>query len=118
MAKIRNIFLGIFSLAMLAGCFARSHVMTRQDFDNITLGSSYSQVEQQVGKPYSVKKLSDGSYEYLYIERIRMGEQVVEQNRYTIVVQNGQVISKQFNQKTPPAYDLINDDDPNDVEEE
>jgi hypothetical protein len=73
-------------------------------------------MEQRVGSPYQIRNLKDGEKEYEYIERITMGDEVVEENHYFIIVQDGKVKGKRTTQQTPPAYDLIYDDNPNDTD--
>ena len=89
--------------------------MTRSGFREIELGTSVEEVVKNYGEPYYIRSNRDGSKEYHYIERIPFGEQVVEDNNYVLVIKNGKVISKRYNQERPPAYDEIYDDDPNDV---
>lgn len=103
-------------LLLSVSCFAKSAIMTRGNFENIREGEPISEVKKTVGEPYSVRKLDDGSEEYQYIERIDLGTETVEENRYYLIIKNGQVVSKRFNQQTPPPYDEIYDGDPNDVE--
>jgi hypothetical protein len=79
------------------------------------MGSSIDEITGKYGKPYSVKTLSDGSKQYVYIERYMIGDENVEEKRYYLIIKNGKVISKRYNQELPPAYDEIYDDDPNDV---
>jgi len=105
-------------LIILAACFSRTAMMTRHTYEDITVGSTISDVQAKVGSPYSIHKQADGTEEYEYIERIPLGTEVVEENRYYLVIKNGQVVSKRMNQQTPPAYDLIYDDDPNDIEQQ
>lgn len=105
-------------LFLLCACFSRTPMMTRHSYQEITIGSKITEVQGQIGDPYKIRKLSDGSQEYEYIERIPLGTEVVEENHYFLLVKDGQVVAKRMNQETPPAYDLINDDDPNDVEEQ
>jgi len=109
-------WLVILILLLTVSCFARSAMMTRGNFENIQEGESIVEVKKTVGDPYSVKKLSDGSEEYQYIERIDLGMETVEENRYYLVIKNGRVVSKRFNQETPPPYDELYEDDPNDVD--
>ncbi len=103
-----------FFLAIAATCYA-SPVMTKREFYEIELGTSIEAVVKKYGKPYSIQSKKDGSQEYLFIERIPVQEQIVEQNNYTLVIKNGQVVSKQYKQERPSVYDELYDDDPNDV---
>ena len=113
-----KILLVVLSCLSLCGCFARSQVMTRGSFDDIQVGSSLADFEQKVGAPYRVRKLPNGCLDYEYIERIGMGEEIVEENHYYLRVKNGRVVAKRVNQELPPAYDLMYDGDPNDVDQQ
>jgi hypothetical protein len=110
----KNCFKLIVSLLAVSAVFG-SPVMTRPGFYAIDLGDPVNKIIQDHGEPYSIKVNKDGSKDYLYIERIPVGEQTVEENRYILVIKNGQVVSKRYNQELPPPYDEIYDDDPNDV---
>lgn len=103
-----------FSLAVTTGC-GGSAVMTRPGFDQIEVGTPVETVVKEHGEPYSIKNTRDGNQEYRYIERVPVGDVTAEQNTYILVIKNGQVVSKRYNQELPPAYDEIYDDDPNDV---
>lgn len=105
-------------LVLLTACFSRSAIMTRSSYEEISIGTPISNLKAKVGEPYSIQEQPNGTEEYEYIERIPLGSEVIEENRYYLVVKNGQVVSKRMNQKSPPAYDLIYDDDPNDVEQQ
>ncbi len=89
--------------------------MTRPDFNGIELGTDIKEVVEQCGAPYRIQKKNDGSQEYEYVERVMMGEQVIQENRYFLTVKDGKVISKERVEKRPPAYNEIYDEDPNDV---
>ena len=90
--------------------------MTRQNFDEIQLGTPVSKFEEKVGEPYKITSLKEGSEEYEYIERIPLGDEIVEENHYFLIIKEGKVISKRINRERPPAYDLIYDADPNDTD--
>lgn len=99
--------------AVTAVCSA-APVMTRGDFNAIELGTPADTVIQNYGEPYSIKSRKDGSQEYRYIEKLSVGDEIVEENNYYLLIKNGKVVSKRYNQELPPAYDEIYDDDPND----
>lgn len=105
----------IISVLAISSACGSSKVMTREDFYTIELGTPSQNVITNYGEPYSIRNRKDGTQEYLYIERLPVGEETAEQNNYIIVVKNGQVVSKLTKQELPPAYDEIYDDDPNDV---
>jgi hypothetical protein len=104
------------SIVFLAAC-SHGAVMTRSDYENVTLGTPVSEIIQEYGDPVSIKENSDGSKDYRYVERIMMGEQTIQQNNYTLVMKNGQVVSKHSSRKTPNAYDEIYEEDPNAIPE-
>lgn len=87
--------------------------MTYQTFDQIKTGMALSELEQENGRPYSHRVKSDGTEEYEYIERIDIGGALVAENHYFIIVKEGKVIGKYMTRQTPPAYDLIYQEEPN-----
>ncbi len=109
---MKNI-LAIFALMFLAACFSRSSAMTGDNFDNIQIGTPIATVENQVGKPYKIHSKGGNKEEYEYIERIDMGQCLVSENHYFLIVVNGQVIGKYITREKSPPYDLIYIEDPN-----
>ena len=102
------------SLLLLTAC-ASGALMTRSDYDNIELGTPISEIVQKYGDPITLKNQKDGSQSYEYIERRQIGEQTVEENKYFILVKNGKVVSKRYNQELPLEYDELYEEDPNAV---
>lgn len=100
-------------LLLLTACFSRASLMTRETFDNIDLGTTVAQVRTEAGEPYAVYSLSGDKEEYEYIERIKMGNRLVSENHYFLVISNGQVISKRSTSEQPPAYNILYQADPN-----
>lgn len=105
--------LPIVMLCLLASCFSRPSLMTMESFDNIQMGSSIQTVEKSVGDPYAVHTKGVGISEYEYVERVRMGNQFIDENHYFLTVVNGQVVGKRISRESRPAYDLIYVEDPN-----
>jgi len=103
------------SIVFLTAC-SSSPLMTRGDFDSIQNGTSVAEVDKEYGRPSEVRYLKDGSQEYKYIERIPMGDQVIQENRYYLIIKNGKVISKRYNQELPEEYNLLYQEDPNAIE--
>lgn len=104
------------SLLLLSACFSRSAMMTRPEYENITVGESLNAVQARVGVPYAIQSKEQGVEQYEYIERIPLGTEVVEERRYYLLVKNGKVVGKFMNQETPPPYDMLYDEDPNDTD--
>lgn len=114
MARSQSKKIIISALLILSAC-ASGALMTRNDFDNVELGTPIKQVVNQYGDPIVIRKQQDGTTIYRYIERYPIGDEIVEENKYDLVVKEGQVVSKRYNYELPPAYDEIYDEDPNDV---
>ena len=78
--------------------------MTTSSFHEIPLGSTDSEVVSLAGKPYAIRKQSDGSLEYEYIERISAGGRDMEERHYYLLIKDGKVISKRMKQGGPTPY--------------
>ncbi len=102
----------LISLTALTACFSRPALMTHSDYDNIQLGTSIAQVQSEIGKPYSIHH-KDGVDEYEYIERIDSGNNLIAENHYFLIVEDGKVTGKYMTREKPPAYDLIYQEEPN-----
>ena len=108
------IFLSLLSAALLlAGCFSRPALMTYETYDQVKIGTSIESLKADIGKPYAIHAKEGGTEEYEYIERIDMGNTLVSENHYFLIVKDGVVIGKYMNRESPPAYDLIYQDEPN-----
>jgi hypothetical protein len=101
-------------LFLLAAC-ASGSMMTRSDFDNIDLGTPVSEIVQRYGDPVTLTRCNDGSLSYEYNEKLHIGEEAVSENSYFFRIKNGTVVSKSYNQELPLEYDLIYEENPNEV---
>ncbi|HEX2579609.1 MAG TPA: hypothetical protein VHK67_04315 [Rhabdochlamydiaceae bacterium] len=102
------------TLFLFAAC-ATGAIMTRSDFDNIQMGTPISEVVQKYGDPIKTKDNKDGTMSYEYIERLPIGQQTVQENNYYLIVRDGKVVGKRYNEELPPDYDQLYQEDPNDV---
>ncbi len=100
-------------LGILSACFSRSGAMTGDNFDTIQVGTPIATVESQMGKPYKVHSKGGNRDEYEYVERIDMGQCLVSENHYFLIVVDGQVVGKYVTREKSPSYDLIYVEDPN-----
>lgn len=91
-------------LFLLTACALGGQVVTMDTFYEIDLSTSKEQVVAILGEPYSVRKLEDGSEEYEYIERIKIGARDAEERRYYITIRDGKVVSKRVKQSSPLPY--------------
>jgi hypothetical protein len=78
--------------------------MTMGDFHEIPIGASEQEVIASVGKPYAIRQKKDGSVEYEYIERIKIGYRDAEERHYLIIMKDGVVVSKTIKQSSPTPY--------------
>lgn len=105
---------GIILLAgvLLAGCYSASAAMTQEKFSDIYVGTAVSEVVSANGAPYSIQN-KEGIQEYVYIERINNGNQLIYENHFIFYVEDGVVVGKTVRQERRPAYNLMYQDDPN-----
>ena len=101
------------ALLCCTACFSRPALMTYSDFNNVEMGASITKIETDIGKPYAIHTKKDGTKEYEYIERMDAGNNVVAENHYFLLIQDGKVVGKYMNRERPPAYDLIYQEEPN-----
>ena len=87
--------------------------MTYDTYDKVQMGTSIAQLESDIGKPYAIHTKEGNIVEYEYIERIDTGNNLVAENHYFLIVENGKVVGKYMNRERPPAYDLIYQEEPN-----
>ncbi len=100
-------------LALCASCFTRPALMTKEEYDSISVGTSIATVRAEAGEPYAVRILGEGVEEYEYVERISLGARDIAENHYFLTISNGRVIGKRMEYKTPPAYGQIYNTEPN-----
>lgn len=100
-------------LIILASCSSRASMMTKSSYEGIQTGTPVTTIEAQVGQPYAIHSKGSGVEEYEYIERITMGNALVTETHYFLIVADGKVVGKYSKQEQSPEYDLIYQDDPN-----
>jgi len=93
-----------FFLVLFAACTSASSIMTHQAFFDIPIGSSKKEVITIIGEPYAIHKKEDGSVEYEYIERFKVGGRETEEKHYFLLIKDGKVASKRVEQSSPPPY--------------
>jgi hypothetical protein len=102
----------IAGLLLFCSCFSRSSMMTQETFSSIQVGTSIQVVVQENGEPYAVDQ-KNGLQEYKYVERITNGNQLIYENHFVLLVQDGVVVGKTSTREQVPAFGLIYQDDPN-----
>jgi hypothetical protein len=91
-------------LFLLASCALGGKAVTMDAFYDIDLSTTTPQVIATLGKPYAIHKKADGSVEYEYIERIKIGARDAEERHYFILIKDGAVVSKRVKQSSPLPY--------------
>ncbi len=110
---LKQLLLLCLAFLSLSGCFSRAALMTYSDYDKIQVGTPISKLQSEIGKPYAIHNKEGGIEEYEYIERIDSGNNIIAENHYFLIVENGKVIGKYMKRERPPAYDLIYQEEPN-----
>lgn len=80
--------------------------MMQACYAEIEVGSSIHDVEKKCGKPYQIRSRGGNTDQYEYIERVMIGNEVVQMRHYYLVVTDGRVVGKYMNYtETPPVYE-------------
>jgi hypothetical protein len=111
--NLKKWILTTIALLTLTSCFSRSSMMTYDNFDKVQIGTPIADLKPEIGRPYAIHHKESGSEEYEYVERINVGNNLIAENHYFLIVQNGKVIGKYMSREKPPAYDLIYQEEPN-----
>jgi hypothetical protein len=79
-------------------------MVTMNAFYDIEISATAPQVIAVLGEPFAINDLCDGTVEYEYIERVKIGARDAEERRYFLVIKDGVVISKRVKQSSPLPY--------------
>ncbi len=91
-------------LFSLSACMSGGSMMTNQAFFEIPIGTSKDEVVASAGEPYAIHTKEDGSIEYEYIERFKVGGRDTQERHYYLIIKDGKVASKRVEQSSPPPY--------------
>jgi len=93
-------------LVLCASCSA-SKYMTYDDYQRVTIGEKISDVQVQLGRPYEVNDLGHEKQQYIYIERIQLGEKRELFRRYILTVEGERVVHKEVKEETTSPIQFI-----------
>ncbi len=97
----------IFAVAIAAlvatGCNGPQD-MTRENFYSVQLQTPKSQLEKKYGKPLYKYHDEQGYEVYEYVERVYVGNAIVEQNYYYFFIKDGVVKKKGQKVQSPPPW--------------
>ena len=82
--------------------------MTYDDYHNVTMGEKISDIQVGMGRPYEVREISPTVQEYIYIERIPIGDARELFRKYILTVENGKVIDKRVKEEKSPTIQFYN----------
>ena len=100
-----NRLFSIIVVALLStACSSGGSIVTMQSFYEIPVGASTSEVIATAGEPYAIHRREDGSVEYEYIERFKVGERYTEERHFFLLIKDGKVVSKRTKQMSPTPY--------------
>jgi len=97
----------------LTGCFSRTAMMSKEDYDSVTVGTTMADLEAKVGRPDAVHSKGPDRQELEYVERIGMNTYYSIENKYFIEVMNGIVVGKRMLSRRSPAYEFMYQSEPN-----
>lgn len=88
---------------IFSGC-SKYEDMTRENFYSVQLQTPKAQLEKKYGKPL-YKYQDDQGYEvYEYVERVYVGNAIIEQNYYYFFIKDGVVRKKGQKVQSPPPW--------------
>lgn len=99
-------FLQLFVLLVLTACSA-SKYMTHEDYNRISIGESIADVQVQLGKPYEVIDHGSNKQEYIYLERIPLGDKREIFRRYILTVDHEKVIDKKIKEEVTSMIQVL-----------
>jgi len=101
---MKYIFL-VLALIVLS-CASGGKILTQEEFCQITVGMTSSEVEKKYGKPFSIRDLGNSEIEYKYIEKVTIGKaRVIQEKYYIIIFKNGRVTSTKTQIFNRPVYE-------------
>lgn len=93
-------------VCLFASCSAGKY-MTYDDYHKVAIGQNISDIQVQMGRPYEIKELSLHKQEYIYIERISLGEHREIFRRYIFIVEHDKVINKKVSEEASNPVQFI-----------
>jgi hypothetical protein len=81
--------------------------MTYDDYNRIALGESISNVQVQLGRPYEMNELPGKKQEYVWVERVQIGEKRELFRRFILVVEDEKVVKKRVTEQVSSPIQFI-----------
>jgi outer membrane protein assembly factor BamE (lipoprotein component of BamABCDE complex) len=99
---MKKVFIGLLSLALVA-CAAGGKPMTQNRYFSVPLGLTEKELVQKFGSPATIDEITDGKI-YQYVEKVMIGNRVVEERMFDFTIKNGKVIRKTTQTKVSNPY--------------
>lgn len=93
-------------MLLCVGC-ASSKYISYEDYQKIAIGENISEVQVQYGRPYEVKDLGAHAQEYIYMERIPLGDAREAFRRYILIVENEKIVDKKLKEEVTSPIQFI-----------
>lgn len=109
--KIMKKLFALIAVLLFAACTS-GKPMNMELFNDISIGTTVSELKNQCGSPLEIKNHGQED-EYIYVERLALGNCRVVENYYSFFIQDDKVVRKSIRTQKPPAFNLIYTEDPN-----
>lgn len=86
----------LMGLIFLCSCSMSRVMMNAQQFDELSVGMSWKEVQERVGEPVEIRSCEEGGFEAIYLER--EGDGLSRALRYTLKIENQLLVSKDMDQ--------------------
>lgn len=90
---------------LLVAC-TTSKFMTYEQYYQIPIGEEVSIIQVELGRPFEVKEVGPSTQEYIYVERIPLGETREMFRRYILTVLDGKIIQKRVEEEVTSPLQL------------
>jgi hypothetical protein len=103
--------LTLLAIILFASCTS-SKPMNLDKYNEVTMSMSVDELKNLCGSPLDIKHHGVED-EYIYVERITLGNCRVVENYYSFFIQDNKVTRKSIRTQRPPQFNLIYTEDPN-----
>ncbi len=73
-------------------------------FYDVPIGTTQEELFATAGDPIVTRRFNDGTIEYEYIERFKVGARILNERHYYVLVRDGVVVSKRMREVSPTPF--------------
>jgi hypothetical protein len=88
----------------LCSCATGGPVLSVCGFYEVPIGATQEEMIAQSGDPVAIRRFDDGTIEYEFIERFKVGARILTERHYFILVRDGVVVSKRMKEISPTPF--------------